>query len=139
MGLQKLKSAGVSKKVIQLKSLTKGKSYYVTKVKKVTTQYGNAIMMELNNKEGVYLPKRVSEVLHGDEKEYEDLLHAVNEGILTMTCDGVNNRDLIFNDDITNKQNGNFRNDDEEETGYDSEEEFFRLTSGLKADKCTRK
>ena len=63
----------------KISELTKGTNLMVTKLKLVNTKYGRRAVAELDDEFQVFLPKKVSEALTGDEIFFNDLLDAVNK------------------------------------------------------------
>lgn len=98
MALDRLKKLKKPIECVPVKKLTSGRVYKITKVKKVNVKYGDAILVELNGEQQTYLPGRFSDVLYSDTREFDDFIRASERGLLKMTCEGEDNKDIVFDD-----------------------------------------
>ena len=72
----------------KLTDLTKDNSYMVSKLKLVSTKYGEKAVLELEREFDVFMPKKVSEAIANDENMFNNLQDAVNKYQLFITYKG---------------------------------------------------
>ena len=72
----------------RLVDLTKGQRYMITRLKTVTTKYGQKILVELESEYHVLMTKRVSKALVQDNNFFSNLLDAANKYELFMIYNG---------------------------------------------------
>ena len=87
MNFEKLNEAGEGKHflpTIKLKELKVNEIYIVTDVKRVQTKFGARIVVELENKFSVFLPKRMVKVFYEDKDLLDHLKNCCDKNQLKL-------------------------------------------------------
>ena len=82
----------------RLVDLTKGQRYMITRLKTVTTEYGQKVLAELESEYDVFMTKRVSKALVQDENCFSNLQDAANKYELLSFTMEVQVLSLVAND-----------------------------------------
>lgn len=99
MGLKKAKLLAEVKPCYPLRELQSNRTYRVTKVKKCETKHGDALTLSLDDDCYIYMPSRFVQHFYDDDKEFKELVRAVEKKKLTFKCNGKDNRNVVLNDD----------------------------------------
>ena len=68
----------------KLKDLSIDQAYTISKFREAQTQFGKRIVVELNNEFAVFLPVRMVKLFEEDEKLYDEMKKAAEDGHLGM-------------------------------------------------------
>lgn len=79
-----------------LKDLPSNTTFMVTRIEKMKTKYGDAVVISINSEFNTFLPSRIVKFFNENPEQFDLATKAVENNELTFHCSGNRNQNIVF-------------------------------------------